>query len=338
MRVHITNIYGIGGASKKAQQMVINIAKKNLHYNELGIFHYPMDSDSPEMLRTRLDGILASVSHGDIVIFQFPTWNEIDFDEVFVRQLNMYAGIKKIFFCHDFPPLMFETNRYLMKKTIALLNQADLIILPSQGMKDFLRKEGLKVSKVIIQRMWDSPIAMDVETLPRFERVVSFASDVDIPKFSFAKEWKYESVRMAVTAREAEWGKGKNIEFLGWFNDEKQLADALKKVGGFGLLWSEDEYWKEYMKVNTCSKVGMYFSAGLPIVVHGSIAEADTIARKNLGLVVDSLDEAVAMIENMTEEEYYQMARNVQSYGELVRSGYFTKKLLIDAVFKLLYE
>lgn len=38
MKVHITNLYGVGGTASQTQQSVADIAKKNLHYNELGIF------------------------------------------------------------------------------------------------------------------------------------------------------------------------------------------------------------------------------------------------------------------------------------------------------------
>ena len=40
MKVHITNLYGIGGTIGKAQQMVADVAKRDLHYNELGIYKY----------------------------------------------------------------------------------------------------------------------------------------------------------------------------------------------------------------------------------------------------------------------------------------------------------
>ena len=77
MKVHITNIYGIGGTAAEAQQRVADIAKNTLHYNELGIYHYEVSSDSPGMLRTRIDGIIAAVGWNDIVIFQSPTWHPI---------------------------------------------------------------------------------------------------------------------------------------------------------------------------------------------------------------------------------------------------------------------
>ena len=65
---------------------------------------------------------------------------------------------------------------------------------------------------------------------------------------------------------------------------------------------------------------------------------ADTIQRKNLGLAVDSLEEAVDKVERMTEGQYNQMLQDVDSFGNLIRNGYFARKLLTDAVFNLLYE
>ena len=69
-----------------------------------------------------------------------------------------------------------------------------------------------------------------------------------------------------------------------------------------------------------------------------SSSVADTIRRKNLGLAVDSLEEASDQVEHMTEGQYNQMLQDVNSFGNLIRNGYFAKKLLTDAVFNLLYE
>ncbi|MDE6973002.1 MAG: sugar transferase [Lachnospiraceae bacterium] len=338
MRVHITNLYGLRGAAGAAQQRVAEIARNSLDYNELGIYCYQVDSDSPEMLRTRIDGIIAAVGWNDTVIFQSPTWNGIAFDERLMLQLSAYGGLKKIFFIHDIPPLMFEANRWLLKQYIDLYNRADLIILPSENMANFLRTEGLNVSKIVVQKMWDFPVSIDFSIHPQFKRVISFAGDANMDKFSFVKEWKYDTVKLLVTAAEGDWQHDEKVEFIGWFRDQNRLANALRGNGGFGLLWTEHEYTREYMRLCACFKVSLYIAAGIPVIVPDSIPEANTIVRKNLGFAVTTLDEAIDKVESITEEQYGQMIKNVAEFGELVRGGFFTKKLLTDAVFKLLYD
>lgn len=342
MRVHITNLYGLGGTAGKAQNMAAEIAKKNLHFNELGIYCYGgVWVDSPEMLRTRIDGIIASVAPGDIIIFQHPMWNGLEFEEKLFWQLSAYPRIKKIIFIHDVETLMFgaddkDFNR--LKRHISLYNQSDLIILPSQKMADFLCDKGLTVTKVVVQRMWDALISIDTTVVPRFQKLVHFAGDISSLKFSFAKEWAYDAVKLSVTDKGGAWAESKNIECIGWFNNENLLADVYRKNGGFGLLWTEDFIFGEYMKLNACCKLSTYLAAGLPVIVPGSIPEAGVVLGKNLGLAVDSLDEAVHEIECMTQERYDQMVSQVASFGKLLREGYFTKKLLTDAIFKLMYD
>lgn len=340
MKVHITNLYGISGTAGKAQQMATDIARKDLNYHELGIYRYPMHSDTPDMLRTRLDGIIASVSPGDIVIFQLPTWNGLAFDEAFAAHLSGYRGLKKVFFIHDVPPLMDQRVWKELDQYIAFYNKADLIILPSQSMADFLRARGLSVKKTVIQRMWDEPADVDAASGPPFRRRINFAADVvRIPR-PFVQNWSSETVELAVTgSQEAyQWAKGRNLHFLGWHHNGNLLTNVLRRSGGFGLLWHDDPVWMNYMKCNACCKLGTYLAAGLPVIVPDSIPEADTIRRKNLGLTVRTLDEAVDLVTHMTEEQYRRMAQDVDSFAGLIRGGYFTKKLLTDAVFQLLYD
>lgn len=339
MRVHVTNLYGQGFTSTalKAQNRTMEIARK-LGYKELGIYYYNVNSDSPQALTSRIDGIMASVGYGDVVIFQYPTWNNISFDEAFMQRLNHYKGLKKIIFVHDVPSLMFESNRYLLDRHIAFFNQAELIILPSQKMADFLYSKGLKVKKVVIQRMWDFPVSIDGTIVPKFRKVINFAGNTDSWKFGFVKSWNYDTVELKVTSNKGEWADGRNVDFLGWFNDDMFLVNALRRSGGFGLLWTDNSYWKEYMKLNCNYKMSAYLAAGIPIIVNNTIAEKETIVHKNIGFAVDSLEEAVNRVVDMSEVQYNEMTANVATFSNLIRDGYFTKKLLIDAVFKALYE
>lgn len=339
MKVFITNLYGVGGTATKAQNDVTNIVRRDLQYGELGIYCYMVESDSEEMLRTRLDGIISSVGSGDVVVLQTPTWNNMLFEEKLMDKLNARVGAKKIVFIHDVIPLMFQNWVVPFSRYIDLYNRADLLIAPSQAMVDFLRSNGLTVKKVVIQRMWDCVLSVDSARRPQFKKVLNFAGNPNKDaKLAFVREWKYDNVQLAVTVDNGDWAQDKNIRFLGWFNNDNLLAEALRNSGGFGLLWSENPYWREYMKKNASYKFSTYLAAGIPVIVPSGIAEEETVIRKNLGLVVDSLDEAVERIEQMSEDEYNKMVESVESVAYLLREGYFTKKALTDAVFKLLYE
>lgn len=337
MNIHITNIYGQSFTSTalKAQNRAAETAR-TMGCKELGIYSYDMDSDSPEALHSRIDGIIASVGYGDVVIFQYPAWNSTGFDEAFVHRLKQYKGLKLIIFAHDIPSLMFENNRYLLSRQIAILNQAESVILPSQGMADFLASQGMTVKKTVIQKMWDFPVPVDSTITPEFRKVIHFAGDPESWKFGFVKEWKYDQVELRVTAQKGDWAEGKNISFLGWFNDDIFLADALRKGGGFGLVWTDHDYWSEYMALNANYKISAYLAAGLPVIVNNRIAEKETIIRKNLGMAVDSLDEAVSRVENMSKAQYHKMTGDVALFSNLIRENYFTKRLLADAIFELL--
>ncbi|MCC9855299.1 nucleotide sugar synthetase-like protein, partial [Streptococcus agalactiae] len=78
----MTNLNGhsITSTAQIAQNMVTDIAV-SLGFRELGIHSYPIDTDSPEEMSKRLDGICSGLRKNDIVIFQTPTWNTTTFDE-----------------------------------------------------------------------------------------------------------------------------------------------------------------------------------------------------------------------------------------------------------------
>lgn len=335
MKVHITNIYGYIGAEAEAQEAVTAIAKRNLHFDELGIYRYSVEADTPEMLRTRLDGIMSSVSSGDAVVIQSPTWNDFSFDEKLMNLLYDY-GRGRIVFIQDVLPLMSQAWEPMMQRYIDFYNKADVVIVASQKMADILKSNGLTVEKIVVHKMFDYVVSVDETVKPTFRKVMHLIGNPDKDaKAEFCRNWNYDAVQLAVTADRGDWAQGKNIRFHGQFNDDNLLANALRKSGGFGLLWSEDSYCREYRKINAPRELSAYLAAGIPVIVPSGIAEQDTIIRKNLGFVVDSLDEAVDRIEHMTEAEYQKMAEDVGLFSNLLRGGFFTKKALTDAVFEV---
>ncbi|GET08058.1 hypothetical protein SY111_06820 [Ligilactobacillus agilis] len=91
------------------------------------------------------------------------------------------------------------------------------------------------------------------------------------------------------------------------------------------------------MQYNTSYKLSTYLAAGLPVITSPNIAQREVIEAKKLGLFVNSVDEAVRQIENMTSAEYQEMRAGVEEFAHLIRNGYFTKRILTEAIFNLFY-
>lgn len=331
MKVHITNLYGQSPLSVAlmSQNMVADLAKQ-LNFKEIGIYHFNADGESYENLAIRFDGMNAAVGNGDVVIFQYPSWNGIHFDGSYISRLNIYANLKKIIFIHDIPPLMFSSNYYLMERTIEVFNMADAIIVPSEAMLQVLRDHGLTVKKVLIQHVWDHTIEAFINR-PAFNRVVNFAGNP--ARFPFVNSWRYpHALNLYSDAGVSE--PDLNVNHQGWKFKEELLV-SLNRNGGFGLVWIQGED-SDYYNKNVSYKLSTYIAAGLPVIVPKSLSNATIVEKHGLGMVVDSIEEANVRLAQVTEADYQAMVDKVLAYRELVVNGCFSKKLLIDSVFEVL--
>lgn len=338
MKVHITNLYGMSykSVAQISQQMVAKIGENNFNFNELGIYNYYDPNESEQAILSRYDGILASVGDNDVIIFQTPTWNTNEWEIGLFNRTFVYKNLKRIIFIHDVIPLMFEENFYLLERYIDMYNRADLLIVPSQAMLDYLRAHNLTTKKVLIQHMWDHACEVDGLIQPANNKNISFIGNVE-KKTQSLMGWNSSDVKLQVFSTFSEWGENKNVEFLGW-QDDSLLVNTLRRNGGFGLLWGDKEDWVKYMRLNCSYKLSTYLAAGIPVIIRSDTPEAEKIKEKNLGIISDSLDEAIKTVNNITDDEYIKMRDAVAEFSPLIRDGYFTKHLLADAIYKVLYE
>lgn len=112
MRIHVTNVYGFSLRSTvlQSQHEVVDILK-DLCDSEIGLFRYYNEEEPKNELSSRFDGIIARVNPGDVVIFQSPTWNGVDWDNALVDKIKLYGG-RVVFFIQDVPPIQFENNYF----------------------------------------------------------------------------------------------------------------------------------------------------------------------------------------------------------------------------------
>ena len=326
MNVYITRLNGtyISDTAQHVQKQTAEIAYQ-IGCRELGIYRYNADPENFESRMSRLDGIIAGLSAGDIVICQLPTWNGLGFDRSLIEHIRAYGG-HVIIFIHDFEPLMQEGWRNKLRETIELYNQAEVLIVASYALRDFLLKNGIKENmKFVVQEIWDYPTDIAFIDKPVLKKEIYFAGDAG--KFKFINQWDYD-----IPLNTFSWIScaGKNVRNMGWVNPSRLLIELAK--GGFGLVWYGDEYWHHYMKYNNTTKLSTYLAAGIPVIVPQGISNQYLIEDNHLGFIVDSLDEAAERVRNITEDEYREYVEHVEKFAVLLRGGYFARKLITEAV------
>lgn len=331
MKIHFTNLFGQSRASVAlmAQNDSMNIARK-MGINELGVYSYDSSQEPWGELNSRLDGIVAGVHYGDVVFYQSPSWNSHEWDNKLIDKLKL-LGVKLVMFIHDIVPLMFDVNYYLMPAYIEMYNKAEVVVVPSEKMRDRLIEEGLKVEKIVIQKMWDQTHQLELYT-PKFEKKLYFSGNPS--RFPYIPDWKYSTPLHVYTNETVETND--NVIIEGWRTKQELLLELSK--GGFGLVWGnsenpEDE--RDYYKMNISYKLSTYLAAGIPVVVPDYLSNADLIRERGVGFVVSSLEEANEVIQNCTEFTYLQMVAKAKYLSFLISNGYFTQKLITDSIMML---
>lgn len=332
MRIHVTNVYGFSIRSTvlQSQHEVVDILK-DLCDSEIGLFRYYNEEEPKNELSSRLDGVIARLNAGDVVIFQSPTWNGVDWDNALVDKIKLYGG-RVVFFIQDVPPIQFENNYFLMPYFIDMYNKAEVVVVPSEKMYQRLVEEGLTVKKYVVQKMWDFNVHMDLHT-PSFEKKLYFLGDVS--RFPFFQNWQFNTPLHVFGNHKSDYDYSK-VHFGGWLNKTELLLELSK--GGFGLVWGNQENPKDepdYYKMNCSYKLASYLSAGIPVIVPDYLSNADFVKENNIGFVVSSLEEADQVIQECSEEKYSEIVSNVKKVQYLINNGYFTKKLFVDSLMKL---
>ncbi|MCM0583212.1 beta-1,6-galactofuranosyltransferase [Weissella diestrammenae] len=332
MKIFISNLHGQSDSSTAmiAQNTVTDIAK-GMWMNELPISYFPINSLSLEQMAERAAEIANNLSRDDVIILQLPTWNGIAFDEILIESIKKRQA-KMIAFVHDFVPYMFAKNYYLLDRYLNAYNQTELLILPSQKMGDMMTEAGLK-KKFVIQELWDHHVNIPVKVNQEFNKnKVVFAGS--LTRFPFI--WDLDG-QLDVDVFSNDQGRdNSSIHIKGWQPDAI-LIHELANSGAMGLVWSEnftDRPEREYSKINASYKLSTYLAAGIPVILREENAKAEIVSRYGAGLIVNELDDLKNKLNEMSQEDINQMREHAKKLGFLIRHGEFTRKVLVDSIFK----
>lgn len=325
MKCHITNIYGYNGVCSHAQNSIAEIARR-VGFLEMGLYGYPVQSDSDVELKRRIDGIIASVQPGDIVVFQSPSWNGKRYDELLINTIKAYGG-SVVVLVHDVPAILNKFTRYTLEDCIEIYNLADLLILPSEKMRERLVEEGLTTVNVMYQQMYDYPLSVYYGSHELIRKIIFTGPPV---RFPFIYEWEGKT-EIDVYAQKQDVHKEfpMNVRYMGYCENDNLVYEMSK--GGFGLVWADGEGY-EYSTMNLPYKFNTYMASGIPVFVKKGMNIEDFVLKNEVGFVVNSIQEVDEIIQNMDEKHYCKLIDNVRRIQYMVTNGMFTKKLLFDIV------
>ncbi|MBL7737068.1 MAG: hypothetical protein JNL51_16550 [Chitinophagaceae bacterium] len=125
------------------------------------------------------------------------------------------------------------------------------------------------------------------------------------------------------------------INYKGVFNpNTPDLAENYH----FGLIWEGssldtcDGLFGNYIRYNNPHKFSLYLSLGLPVIVWKEAAIAPFILKNNIGFAIGSFHELEGIGKWITDDQYRTYTKNVESFADKVRNGFFLKTALNELI------
>lgn len=304
MNIHITKTYNIGGKTGIMQNSLVN-AGRSMGCLEMSLFKFPDEYDTDEQLHVRMDGIISSLCLDDIVIFQYPSGISARYDRFLVEHIRRYAGVKLVIYIQDVASGR-EDSKYTLEEEIDLLNQADLLIIPSEEMHAFYQRNGLQ----------EKPLM--------FHQVFDYMTDIRIQK--------HEERKIYILSEEVEPGREisqSNVKMLPF--DEYHVPETILKIseGGMGLVWNFDEEENAVSCTGGLS-AGLFLTAGIPVIVQKGSPCEDYVTEHGVGFVAESMEEVYRICASLSDEDFDRYYNNVRKVQYLFTSGAYTKRLLME--------
>lgn len=230
---------------------------------------------------------------------------------------------------HDIESLRLNKDeRNGISKEISFFNKFDKVISHNPNMSKWLIENGLKVPvKNLIIFDYNNPQPMSSS---KFDRSISFAGNLEKSKFLNKLKIRSDVYLMGPGATQ---NYPENIHYKGVFTPEEVPAQLTK---GFGLVWDGDSIetcnglFGEYMKFNNPHKVSLYLSSGMPVIIWNQSAMADFIKEKNIGIVTESLSNLDELLNQVTEENYLEMEKNVNQVAHDLRNGAYIYNAVLN--------
>ncbi len=278
-----------------------------------------------------------TASRNSIVFYQHPMRCGAKIATKFIPAIQSSKNIKFVALIHDLDSVRHSDIKDSVRfEDEALLKVFDVLICHNKHMKEYLIKKGIPDAHIVCLQLFDYLVVTD-ETADS-EDGFAVAGNLSKEKCKYVYDLVELSSNTKVYAYGVNFEEGSsasNFLYQGSYNPD-ELPAVLK--GRFGIVWDGDSIdvcagdYGEYMRLNNPHKLSLYMAAGKPVVCWRQAAIADFVLENGVGIAVDSLREALSIVNHLSESSYDSMKNNVMFVRNRVISGYYFYRAADEAI------
>lgn len=282
--------------------------------------------------RDRLqEALVHSVQANDVVVVQFPLWTQLNFQTEFIDGLKRRRGVKIVALIHDVIPWTYgqaydAQNDFFLN----LLRKFDMLITANDEMSERLQEEGVNLPMITLP-LWDFAYQGPLQD-KQFAKKVYYLADNKVNQLNYSSNTPLQIIgngdEKLLVPKQVELLGAQDLAVVPFFFD-----------GGFGLVDTENAIIEEgapaaknYWQYKNPLRLSVYLAAGFPVIVLAESPYAAWISSRNLGIVLDSLDELDEVLSDLTETEYQEMLEAVKPWQDAVSTGFFTKRTMLNVI------
>lgn len=255
-----------------------------------------------------------------------------------LSNLKKNKNIKVISIVHDVNELRGSfDSKYFEIEFSQMLELADILIVHNERMKQWFIEHGVPSSKMFVLEIFDYLTDKSLKETSNFDKTITVAGNLSRNKSPYVYKLN-QSLNLNVNLYGVNYELNSdttNVVYKGAF-PSNQIPHELNI--GFGLVWDGDSLETcsgatgNYLKFNNPHKLSLYLASGIPVIVWEESAEAAFVLKHDVGFTVSSIYEITNHLNKMTLRDYLNYQKNAVNLGQKLQDGYFTQKVVADAV------
>lgn len=264
-----------------------------------------------------------SLPNNSVVFIQHPVSQNIRYIRMAKKR-----GNKVVVLVHDLNTLRDWSD----KNEKEVLNEADVLIVHTESMKEWLIRQGLG-KKYVVLEIFDYLHGSKVPHSESDKYRIAFAGNLGKSEFIDSLSFKNVFLNLYGIGMEKRSPK-EGVAYKGCFPPDK-LAENME--ADFGLVWDGDSIdtcsgqLGEYLRLIAPHKLSMYLSAGLPVIVWKESAMAKFVEENKVGITINSLSELEELATRVSSDRYDKIQKNVKAISEKLSNGEYLASALAKA-------